>query len=109
MNKGMTKKQKEENPNHHMGNHTGYELIDGEYHIAPMYQEQFEALGIKAEAIRELLRIVNRHTEDDLVEILKIRQRLWQDISDDIGLDPGLEWIYSGGIIKRKEDKENAT
>ena len=40
-------KKKEEEKNHFMGKITGYRLIDGVYHISPMYSEHYEKITAK--------------------------------------------------------------
>ena len=42
------------NPNHHMGKQTGYELVDGIYHVAPVYQQQFDAFASKQSGIEKM-------------------------------------------------------
>ena len=92
-------------PNHHMGNATGYELIDGEYHIAPVYQLAFRELAEKRIAIEELLQIVSKHAIADLEQIVKAKDKLWDRISGDVGLDCNVQWEYRDGIIKKSEKK----
>ena len=53
------------NPNHHMGKQTGYELIDGVYHIAPMYQEQFAKIAYQKDGIEQMVAMVTKHAAAD--------------------------------------------
>ena len=96
---------KEKNKNHHMGKRTGYELVDGEYHIAPLYQQQFEKLSYEVGGIKATLDIVTSHAAEDLKEIARLKVELFKDIADDIGIDLKEGWVYSGGIIKKREVK----
>jgi hypothetical protein len=103
------KDKKQENPNHHMGKQSGYELIGGEYYVAPMYQEQFEKLGIKQESINTLLKMVSAHCAAILEEIGEAQKRVWDSIEDDIGLDKGKLWVYDyrRGVVKEAPQKES--
>ena len=96
---------KEKNKNHHMGKRTGYELVDGEYHIAPLYQQQFEKLSYEVGGIKAMLDIVTSHASSDLEKIAKLRQQIFEELADDIGIDMKEGWVYSGGIIKKREVK----
>jgi hypothetical protein len=101
--------RKKENPNHRMGKQTGYELINGEYHIASLYQEQFTALNFKAEGIKSMLNIVTQHASDDLEEIAKQRQKIFNEMADDIGIDLKDGWNYCNGVlrpVKKPEEKK---
>ena len=93
--------KEKENPNHHRGKRTGYELINGEYHIAPLYWQQFEALNHKANGIQIMLHIVTSHASNDLEEMSKIRQGIFEDVADDLGIDLKEGWTYSNCILKR--------
>jgi hypothetical protein len=106
MSEGGEMKKQKQYPNHHMGKHSGYELIDGEYHIAPMYTDQFRELENKVESINALLQMVNTHCASILEEIAKARRRIWDDIFDDIGLDRGKSWLYVRGVIKEAPKKQ---
>lgn len=95
--------KEKENPNHHMGKRTGYELKDGVYHIAPLYAEQFQKLNEEKAGIEEVLEVVTRHATERMKQVVKIRSRIFQDIYDDIGLDSSENWVYSGGKISKQE------
>jgi ADP-dependent phosphofructokinase/glucokinase len=98
------------NPNHHQGKITGYELINGEYHIAPHYWEQFEELNHKVSGIKAMLDIVTSHASGDLTQISKIRREIFVEIADDIGINLDDGWSYQNGILsplkKDAEDKK---
>lgn len=77
-------KTKKENPNHHMGKETGYELIDGVYHIAPMYSEHFDTLNYREQGIKNMLNAVTEH----------------------LGLDTSKRYVYQRGTLREiPEDK----
>ncbi len=99
-------KKEKENPNHHMGKQTGYELINGEYHIAPMYCEQLDALMRRAGGIEDMLHIVTHHASVDLEQIRKDEKKVWDALSEDIGLEKGQAWIYRNGVVKKQEVKQ---
>ena len=92
-------------PNYHMGNHTGYRLVNGLYHIAPVYQEQFARLQERADGINLMLKAVTRHASEDLQEITRLQKQIWKDIKEDIGLDPNVSWEYTEGVIRKQEVK----
>ena len=92
---------KKDNPNHKMGKLTGYEIVDGGYRIAPLYQERFSSLFFKRKGIEEMLAIVTRHASSDLVEISIELHRIWEDLSKDIGIDHSESWTYLNGVIKK--------
>ena len=93
-----------------MGKRTGYDLVDGVYHIAPMYTRQFEELWALRRGIEDMLAIVIKHAAKDLEPINKAYTKLWCNLADDIGLVlgvPGKEWnYYTDGTIKQKEKAE---
>jgi hypothetical protein len=93
-------KKEKSNPNYHMGKQTGYELINGEYHIAPTYQERFSHLTMKQVAIQTLVNSVMDHASQDLQEIIKQQQKVWEDLAEDIGIDIKLKWVYNGSVLK---------
>ena len=99
-------KAEPKNKNHHRGKRTGYELINGEYHIAPYYYEQFNKLQHKRKGIETLLTIVNQHAAENLEEISRVNQAIFNDLADDIGLDLKEAWVHSHGIVKRQDSKE---
>jgi hypothetical protein len=102
-------KTKNENPNHHMGKRTGYDLINGEYHIAPSYIEQFNALYFKEAGIKAMLNAVADHVSEDLKNTAEVRQKIFNDLSEDIGIDLKQQWEYYGnGVLKLREEKKTS-
>ena len=103
----MPRKKEIENPNHHMGKQTGYELIDGAYHIAPLYKERMSLLTFQKQGIDEMLASVTQHASKDFERIASENHTLWKDIADDIGLDQTVTWQYTNGVVHkgRKEIK----
>jgi len=103
-------KKEKVNPNRHMGKYTGYELINGEYHLAPVYQERFGRLIAREYGIKTLVNSINEYFAGDLAEIGKQSQQIYKDIAEDIGIDIVNEvWNYNGGIlkcVKKIEDKK---
>ena len=92
------------NPNHHMGKQTGYELIDGVYHIAPLYVEQFTKLAHQRLGIEEMVAMVTKHAADDLTQLSKLNQQIWEELYEDLGLDKSKPWKYKGdGTIEEKQ------
>ncbi len=96
-------KKERENPNYHMGKQTGYELINGEYHIAPVYWESFDRLAQQTDGIDMMLKVVTRHASDDLAMIAKQRVELWKRLVEDIGIEMGAGWVYQNGVVKKIE------
>ncbi len=103
---------KKENSNYHMGKHTGYELIDGEYHIAPLYQSQFGLLAAKKQAIKDLVKdlvkMVTKNATQDLEELNKVTQKVWSDLMDDLALDHAKTWTYRDGIVREKTQSQQS-
>lgn len=93
-------KKSEGNTNHHMGKITGYELIDGEYHIAPLYRERFAKIALKRQGLREMLNMVTKHTAVDLEILIEEAQIVWDDLADDIGINLSDGWEYLNGKIR---------
>ena len=85
-----------------MGKQTGYRLIDGVYHIAPLYQGQFEELAHKDDSIKAMLRAVTTHAVEDLEVISKARKKLWDFLIDDLGLDSDVIWDYHNGKVTHR-------
>ncbi len=85
---------------HRMGKVTGYELQNGEYHIAPTYVEQFDKLLATAQGIRMMLDVVTEHATKDFEALTVAHKALWDALRDDLGVafDKGL-WAYSNGVI----------
>jgi DNA replication protein DnaD len=97
-------KKEKENPNHHMGKYTGYELINGEYHIADQYTQAFYALNTRAESIKRVVRVVSDNAAEQLKDIVDAEHKLWKDIQDDIGIYISKAWQLKGSIIKEKKN-----
>lgn len=92
---------KKEVTSHHMGKETGYDLVNGEYSIAPLYCQQFDYLTNKEAGIKEMLNTVADHVAKDLEDIIKKKQEVWRKLSEDIGLDfKNKNWVYHNGIVK---------
>jgi len=107
----MTKKETgtQEESNHHTGKRTGYELIDGVYHTAPIYHNQFMEITHRRDALDEMLNMVTAHVAKDLEDIRKTSHKIWEDIADDIGLDKSKNWLYHMDGTVREKKKEAAT
>ncbi|MDO9580136.1 MAG: hypothetical protein Q7J06_06155 [Bacteroidales bacterium] len=100
----MTKK-KPGDTNYHKGKETGYHLINGEYHIAPLYQGQFDFLHDKKNGIEEMLAMVSRHSAQDLEAISKATRQLWDRLAEDIGIDKAAGWTYQNGVVRPADSK----
>ena len=98
--------KEKENPNHHMGKRTGYELIDGVYHIAPLYIQRMDEAQMRKVGVDDMLASVTKHASKDLEEIAKTYKRIWDDMADDLGLDfRDGDWQYSSnGTVRKKGD-----
>ena len=90
---------------HHMGKSTGYELINGEYHIASVYTEQFHAMSLKKKGIADVINMVTSHFAEDLEQLNEATHKLWIEIGEDLDFEPKEDWIYSSGVIKRNPNK----
>lgn len=99
------KTKEKENPNHHMGKKTGYELIDGVYQIAPLYQEQFEKLLNRKMGLNGMLNMVSSHVATDLEVISKQSDSIWKELKEDIGLDDSKNWAYRNGEVREQTSK----
>jgi hypothetical protein len=104
---------KKENPElvestHRIGKYTGYDLINGEYHLAPQYVQQFNDLFHREKGIEELLKMVAHHAQEDLTAISKEKQGIWVTIGEDLGIDVTANgnWRYSNGIIKKSQEEK---
>ncbi len=102
----MTKKTEEEK-NHHMGKLTGYELKDGVYHIAPTYTNRFREITEQHEGVANMLKIVTEHASKDLERLAGLKNKIWDEVCDDLGLDRDGKWVYSQntGTIREKGEK----
>jgi hypothetical protein len=100
-------KKEKANPNRHMGKYTGYELINGEYHLAPLYVEQFDKLTERKFGINNMFEIIMRYVEKDLGTLAHDEHLLWEKLGDDIGINIKEGWTYSdNGVVKKIEDKK---
>uniref|UniRef100_A0A6H1ZSL2 Uncharacterized protein n=1 Tax=viral metagenome TaxID=1070528 RepID=A0A6H1ZSL2_9ZZZZ len=101
-------KKKKEATNYYMGKQTGYELIEGVYHIAPLYQEQFRRMSLEKSGIDEMLRMVTSHAAKDLERLNKVNEQIWADLAEDIGLNNDMKWQYfPNGTVKEIVEVEN--
>ncbi len=50
--------KKKTDANHFMGKSTGYRLIDGVYHIAPVYIERFDRISDQQVGIEKMVKAV---------------------------------------------------
>lgn len=102
----MSKKKQD---THKVGNRTGYELIEGKYHLAPMYVEMFERMLARYEAVEAVLAAVTAHCQRDYEALAQDKKRLWATLRDDFDVDfKQGEWKYDDGNIvpvPKKEDK----
>ena len=93
---------------HHVGKKTRYDLKGGVYSIAPLYQEQFDETAHEQKGIDDMLAMVTRHAADDLKRLSEKRQRIWDALQDDIGLDKSVNWRYNSGEVREgKGDEPN--
>jgi len=94
-------------PNHHEGKKTGYELIDGVYHIAPLYTKQFDDLALQRNGVDEMLCSVTSHASKALEVIARRQKQLFEDVMDDIGIDQTTVWGYQNGTLRKKAQASN--
>jgi len=96
-----------EKKNHFMGKHTGCTLINGEYHLAPVYQDQFSAITNEKVGLDSLLVSVNSYASKEFANINKKKDHLFKIISEDLGIDTS-GYEYSGGVLRpiKKESRE---
>ena len=102
----MVKKVKE--TTHFRGKHSGYELIDGVYHIAPMYTDSFAKLADRTIGVDGLVNSVVRHAAEINKEIACEQRILWERLYDDLDLDRSKRYHYksSEGVIRVVEKAE---
>jgi hypothetical protein len=102
-------KAKTKDTTHFMGKRTGYELINGEYHLAPFYCDQFARLNAEEAGIRKMLEIIIDHASADLKTIEERKKRVFEDIGEDLGIDLktiGWNYHHGSGVLKQvKADK----
>lgn len=96
--------KEKKDPNHHMGKSTGYGLIDGVYHIAPLYRNEFEQLALRKSGIDQVVECVTSHAARDYEAIATMRHSIWERLYEDIGLVKGKPYIYQsdGTIVEGK-------
>ncbi|MDP3063136.1 MAG: hypothetical protein Q8O40_08005 [Chloroflexota bacterium] len=87
---------KKVDPNHKMGKHTGYELRDGKYYLAPTYQQRMDALRARQIGLEDLVRVVSAFAADNYAAIAREQQGWWKEVEDDLalGITAGM-WKYS--------------
>lgn len=98
---------KKQPANDFMGKHTGYQLIGGVYHIAPMYIDNFAKLSDRKIGIDSLMESVLKYAAEINRQITAERRELWQRIYEDLGLDPKKAWVFhSDGTISEQNQKK---
>ena len=104
----MAKKPKE--TTHRMGKHSGYSLINGVYHIAPMYVSQFEKFADRRAGIDRVLKCITTHAMEVNEAIAEAQRRLWNSLIEDLGLDKSKGYSYKqdGTIREIQEEKKEA-
>lgn len=95
--------KRKDSPNHHKGKRTDYELIDGVYHIAPLYQERFDTVNLRKAGIEAMLAAVTKEATKSLEELAKVTSQIWADICDDIGLEKTTPWKFTNGTVSKIE------
>ena len=111
----MTEEVKAKDTTHFMGKKTGYELIDGAYHIAPMYSDWFDKLADQKASADDLMKSVIKHLNKINTSIASEQRQWWEMIYDDLGLDKTKVYSYqqADNTIRVKEsspaglDKDN--
>jgi|GEM_PF-6683476 len=84
-----------------VGKHTGYELRNGEYHLAPMYVEQFDRITNRRNGIQMMLEAVTEHAALDYQAVSVAQRKLWDAIGEDFGVNFGKgQWTYLDGVIR---------
>ena len=104
--KEMEMTKKKESSNYHMGKHSGYELIDGVYHIAPIYTDHFARLADRQNGVDRFVKSIVRHAAEINNEIAVEQRSLWERIYEDLGLDREINYTYhNNGTITVMKDK----
>jgi len=88
--------KKVEKTNHFTGKHSGYELIDGVYHIAPMYTDAFEKIADRSAGVDQLVKSVARYVAEINEEIASESRNIWLRLDEDLGLDNNKCYQYKG-------------
>ncbi len=97
-------------PNHRMGKYTGYELVRGEYHIAPTYTDSFTRLSDRRISTDTFMQSIVKYVTEINKGIACEQRKLWEQIYEDLGLDRTKRWTfnYATGTIsivkKRRKD-----
>lgn len=94
-------------PSHFMGKYTGYELVDGQYHIAPTYREEFDRIFEASRGVMDIVEAVNAFAAQQKAALHRREMGLFRRISDDIGL-PLHRLKYTHGIITVLPEKLEA-
>lgn len=87
-------KNKTEDKNYFMGKETGYELINGVYHVAPRYQNIFERIMAQKTGVDALVQSVSKYAAETGAQIASEQSRTWVMLYDDLGLDKTKNWGY---------------
>lgn len=94
--------------NHRMGKYTGYDVVDGGYRIAPRYEQQFDECNYREAGIKQLINSVLDHANNEMASIMERRQKLFEELADDIGIDlTSGNWSYGHGVLKKSPDTES--
>ena len=104
----MAKEKKD--PNHYLGKRTGYSLIDGVYHIAPIYQDSFAFNADRKRGVDTMVRAVVAYAAETHKEIATSNRKLWDEICADLGLERGLTnyTYYPDGTVHAEKRETEA-
>ena len=95
----MAKKQprKPSYPIHKMGKYCGYdEYENGSIRIARTHSEVMARAMAQHSAVEELLKMVTRCSTELLTTIVETKQKFWDDLQNDYGIDMNdKNWSYS--------------
>ena len=80
--------------NHFMGKKTGYELINGKYHVAPMYMDIMERIMSQKAGVDALIQSVSKYAAETNTHIADEQNRTWKMLYEDLGLDKTKNWSY---------------
>ena len=83
-----SKKKRVRYPIHKMGKHCGYnEYEDGSIEVAPKYSKPMLDIATKEQGINAMLEAVSAHAAAMHRDCQTTRDRIWDDMADDYGLD----------------------
>jgi hypothetical protein len=82
-----------------LGKQTGCDVIDGVYHIAPMYVQTFDMLRERRVGVDRLITTVTDHCVELNAAIERAQSEVWARIREDLGLDPNKTWEYKDGVV----------